>query len=78
MSSIADKVKGIIIEQLDVKEEQITDDAVFTKDLGADSIQTVELIMQLEDAFDIGIDDDEIENIKTVGDAISYFEKNAR
>ncbi|MCO5248354.1 MAG: acyl carrier protein [Chitinophagales bacterium] len=77
MSNVSEKVKEIIKEQLELSDEQLTNDAFFSKDLGADSIQITELIMQLEDAFEIAIEDEEIENIKTVGDAISYFEKKS-
>lgn len=66
------RVKGIIVEQLDVEEEQVTPEASFIDDLGADSLDTVELIMAIEEEFDVEIPDEEAEKIITVKDAISY------
>ena len=74
MSDVATKVKAIIIDQLGVDEAEVTDSASFTNDLGADSLDTVELIMEFEKEFDIQIPDDKAENIATVEDAISYIE----
>ena len=75
MSEAATKVKAIIVDKLGVDESEVTNDASFTNDLGADSLDTVELIMELEKEFDIQIPDDEAEGIVTVGDAISFVEK---
>lgn len=74
MSEIADKVKAIIVDKLGVDENEVTPTADFTKDLGADSLDTVELIMEFEKEFDLKIPDEEAEKIATVGDAISYIE----
>ena len=75
MSDATTKVKAIIVDKLGVDESEVTNDASFTNDLGADSLDTVELIMELEKEFDIQIPDDEAEGIATVGDAISVVEK---
>ncbi|GIV54286.1 MAG: acyl carrier protein [Candidatus Kapaibacterium sp.] len=74
MSAVAEKVKEIIVNKLGVEESQVTPSASFTKDLGADSLDTVELIMEFERAFNITIEDSDAEKIQTVGDAISYLE----
>jgi acyl carrier protein len=74
MSDVTTKVKAIIVDKLGVDESEVTSDASFTNDLGADSLDTVELIMELEKEFDIQIPDDEAESIATVGDAISFVE----
>ena len=74
MSDVATKVKAIIIDKLGVDEAEVTDNASFTNDLGADSLDTVELIMEFEKEFDIQIPDDKAENIATVVDAISFIE----
>jgi acyl carrier protein len=74
MSDIASRVKAIIVDKLGVDENEITNEANFTNDLGADSLDTVELIMEFEKEFDIQIPDDQAENISTVGQAISYIE----
>ena len=74
MSNVAEKVTKIIIDKLGVEESEITSDASFTNDLGADSLDTVELIMEFEKEFEISIPDDKAEEIATVGDAISYVE----
>ena len=74
MSDVATKVKAIIIDKLGVDEGEVTDSASFTNDLGADSLDTVELIMEFEKEFDIQIPDDKAENIATVKDAISFVE----
>ena len=78
MSEIAQKVKQIIIEKLGVEESEVTPEASFTNDLGADSLDTVELIMEFEKEFNIAIPDDQAEKIGTVGQAIEYIEKNAK
>ena len=74
MSDVTTKVKAIIVDRLGVDESEVTSEASFTNDLGADSLDTVELIMELEKEFDIQIPDDEAESIATVGDAISFVE----
>tara|TARA_Y100000813_G_scaffold104694_1_gene74764 strand:+ start:2653 stop:2883 length:231 start_codon:yes stop_codon:yes gene_type:complete len=75
MSDTATKVKAIIVDKLGVDEAEVTSEASFTNDLGADSLDTVELIMEFEKEFDIQIPDDQAEAISTVGDAISFVEK---
>ena len=75
--SIEDQVKKIVAEQLGVKEEQVTADASFVDDLGADSLDTVELVMALEDEFGLDIPDEEAEKIKTVQNAIDYITAKA-
>ena len=75
MSDIFTNVKAIIVDKLGVDEKEVTMEASFTNDLGADSLDTVELIMDLEKTFDITIPDEEAENINTVGDAVAYIEK---
>ena len=74
MSDVAEKVKAIIVDKLGVDESEVTETANFTNDLGADSLDTVELIMEFEKEFDIQIPDDQAENIATVGQAITYIE----
>ena len=74
MSEIASRVKVIIADKLNVDENEVTENAVFTKDLGADSLDTVELIMEFEKEFGINIPDDKAEGITTVKDAIEYIE----
>ena len=76
MSEIADRVKAIIIDKLGVSEDQVTPEATFAQDLGADSLDTVELIMDLENEFDVKIPDDQTNTINTVGDAIKFIEDN--
>lgn len=76
MSEIADRVKAIIVDKLGVDEDKVTETASFTTDLGADSLDTVELIMEFEKEFDLTIPDDKAETIQTVGDAIAYIEAN--
>jgi acyl carrier protein len=78
MSDIASKVKAIIIDKLGVDENEVTPEASFTNDLGADSLDTVELIMEFEKEFDIAIPDDQAEKISTVGEAIAYIENNTK
>ncbi len=77
MSDIKSRVVSIIVDKLGVEETEVTNEASFTNDLGADSLDTVELIMEFEKEFNIAIPDDQAENIQTVGDAVSYIEKNA-
>lgn len=72
---IFDKVKGIVVEQLEVEEDKVTPEANFANDLGADSLDTVELVMALEEEFDIEIPDEAAENIATVQAAVDYIEK---
>jgi len=76
MSDIASRVKAIIVDKLGVDESEVTPEASFTNDLGADSLDTVELIMEFEKEFNIGIPDDQAESISTVGEAIKYIEDN--
>ena len=76
MSEIESKVKEIIVEKLGVEESEVTMDASFTNDLGADSLDTVELIMEFEKEFGITIPDDQAKKIATVGDAVAYIEAN--
>ena len=78
MSDIAEKVKSIIVEKLGVEASEVTPEASFTNDLGADSLDTVELIMEFEKEFSVSIPDDQAENIQTVGQAITYMEENAK
>lgn len=78
MSNIAERVKKIIVEKLGVDESEVTLEASFTNDLGADSLDTVELIMEFEKEFNISIPDEQAENIQTVGHAISYLESEAQ
>lgn len=74
MSEIASRVKAIIVDKLGVDENEVTETASFTTDLGADSLDTVELIMEFEKEFGINIPDEKAETIQTVGDAIAYIE----
>lgn len=76
--SVKDDIRGIIMEKLGVDEKQITDDASFTDDLGADSLDTVELIMALEEKFDLEIPNEEAEKLTTVGKAIEYVENKMK
>lgn len=75
MSSVSDKIKSIIAEQLGVKQEEVTEGAKFIDDLGADSLDTVELVMALEEEFGIEVPDEDAEKMTTVGDAIKYIEE---
>ncbi|MBT3263491.1 MAG: acyl carrier protein [Acidiferrobacteraceae bacterium] len=77
MSSIEERVKKIVVEQLGVGEDQVTADASFVDDLGADSLDTVELVMALEEEFDAEIPDDEAEKITTVKQAVQFIQANA-
>ncbi len=78
MSEIASRVKAIIVDKLGVEESEVTNEAVFTDDLGADSLDTVELIVDFEKEFNLTIPDDEAEKIASVGDAVSYIEANVK
>ena len=75
--STADKVKTIIVEQLGVDDDEVTSEASFTDDLGADSLDIVELVMAFEEEFGIEIPDEDAEKIATVNDAVSYIDKHA-
>lgn len=76
MADIFDRVKKIIVERLDVDEAEVKLEASFKDDLGADSLDVVELVMELEDEFDLEISDEEAEKISTVGEVVSYIEAN--
>jgi len=78
MSDVNSRVKAIIVDKLGVDESEVTTEASFTNDLGADSLDTVELIMEFEKEFNIAIPDDQAENIGTVGDAVTYITENAK
>lgn len=78
MAAVEDKVKQIIVEQLGVDEGEVTPNASFVDDLGADSLDTVELVMAFEEAFDIEIPDEDAEKIRTVKDANEYIEKHSK
>jgi acyl carrier protein len=78
MSEIKAQVIAIIVDKLNVEESAVSNEASFTNDLGADSLDTVELIMEFDKQFNISIPDDKAEGIQTVGDAISYIENNAK
>ena len=78
MSDIAQRVKDIVVEQLWVNPDEVTPDASFIDDLGADSLDTVELVMALEEEFDAEIPDEDAENLKTVGEAIKYIEEHCQ
>jgi len=78
MSSTYDRVKKVVVEQLEVSEEEVTPTASFVDDLGADSLDVVELVMGLEEEFDIEIPDEDAEKIATVGDAIAYIDDKTK
>ncbi len=78
MSTIAERVKKIIVDKLAVDESEVTLEASFVNDLGADSLDTVELIMEFEKEFDTSIPDDQAEKIQTVGQAVTYLEANCK
>ncbi len=78
MSDISSKVKAIIVDKLNVDEKEVVPTASFTNDLGADSLDTVELIMEFEKEFNIAIPDEQAEKISTVGDAVAFIEANAK
>ncbi len=73
---VFDKVKALIVDQLDVDEDKVTATASITDDIGADSLDVVDLVMSLEEEFDMEIPDDAVEGIKTVGDIVKYIEDN--
>ena len=75
MAAIAEKIKSVIAEQLGVKPEEVTDQAKFVDDLGADSLDTVELVMALEEEYGVEIPDEDAEKLTTVGEAIKYIEE---
>ena len=74
---VLEKVKAILCEQFDVEEDSISGDSVLTDDLGADSLDVVDLLMSIEDEFEVEIPDSEVENIKTVGNLVKYIEEHA-
>jgi len=76
MSEVRTKVVGIIVDKLGVEESEVTNEASFTNDLGADSLDTVELIMEFEKEFNLSIPDEEAEKIETVGNAVTYIENH--
>jgi len=78
MASVEERVKQIIVEQLGVDEAEVTSKASFVDDLGADSLDTVELVMAFEEAFEVEIPDEDAEKIRTVQDAVSYIEAHAK
>ena len=78
MENIENKIKEIIVDKLGIEESEITDSASFTNDLGADSLDTVELIMEFEKEFNVSIPDEEAEKIQTVGDAVTYLKDNVK
>jgi|TARA_B100000029_G_scaffold230878_1_gene228392 acyl carrier protein len=78
MENLENKIKEIIVDKLGIEESEITDSASFTNDLGADSLDTVELIMEFEKEFNVSIPDEEAEKIQTVGDAIAYLKDNVK
>ena len=77
MSEILDKVRSVIVDQLNVDESEVTVEAAFVDDLGADSLDLVELVMALEEGFSISIPDEEVESIRTVADAVAYIEDHS-
>src|SRR5687768_9100970 len=77
MSDVAERVKKIVVEHLNVDQEKVTDNASFIEDLGADSLDTVELVMAFEEEFGIDIPDEDAEQMRTVGDAVSYMKKHS-
>ena len=74
---VLEKVKAILAEQFDVEEDSITSETTIQDDLGADSLDVVDLLMSIEDEFEVEVPDDEIENIKTVGNLVDFIEKNS-
>ena len=78
MENLENKIKEIIVDKLGIEESEITDSASFTNDLGADSLDTVELIMEFEKEFNVSIPDEDAEKIQTVGDAVAYLKNNVK
>ena len=78
MENLENKIKEIIVDKLGIEESEITDSVSFTNDLGADSLDTVELIMEFEKEFNVSIPDEEAEKIQTVGDAVAYLKDNVK
>ena len=78
MENLENKIKEIIVDKLGIEESEITDSASFTNDLGADSLDTVKLIMEFEKEFNVSIPDEEAEKIQTVGDAVTYLKDNVK
>ena len=78
MENLENKIKEIIVDKLGIEESEITDSASFTNDLGADSLDTVELIMEFEKEYNVSIPDEEAEKIQTVGDAVAYLKDNVK
>ncbi len=76
MMEIFEKVKGILCEQLDLEEDQVTMESSIVDDLGADSLDIVDLVMSIEDEFDLEFPDEAVENVKTVGDVVKYLEEH--
>ncbi len=77
MSTVFERLQGLVAEQLGVEPDQVVREAEFVQDLNADSLDMVELVMSLEEEFGIEISDEEVENIRTVGDAVDYIDENA-
>lgn len=75
---VFEKIRDILCEQLDLEEDQVSMDSNIADDLGADSLDIVDMLMSIEDEFEVEIPDEEIDNIKTVGDAVAYIEKNQK
>lgn len=71
---VFEKIRAILCEQLDIEEDQVTMESNIAEDLGADSLDVVDLVMSIEDEFDLEVPDDQVENIKTVGDVVNYIE----
>ena len=78
MADIAEKIKGIVAEQMGASADKISEETSFVNDLGADSLDTVELVMEFEEQFDLNIPDEDAEKIQTVGDAVSYIKQHAK
>ena len=74
---VFEKIKEILVDQLDVEEEKVTMEAWITEDLGADSLDVADIVMSIEEEFDVEVPDDQLQNIKLVGDIVKYIEENA-